>query len=225
MTVPIKNSNQLLQFGQNLAWAEQDGPGNKSSGGSIQNSINEWYDEGRMFNPNKPSLDCSEACKKELHSDGLGHFTQLCWKKSNQIGCAQKELNHGNGKVTGLWCCNYLPAGNLVNSNNSSVIQKGTVGTYKPNCTSSQNTPANNPSNSQNTPANNPSNSQDTPANINKPYRQRLQIVNKDLSTDNKSTLLSSSSSIMCCSFIICICIVIYFILKYRSKNHSRAFY
>ena len=138
LTVPIKNSNKLLQFGQNLAWSEEYGnPNNKISGGSIENSITEWWKEGKFFNQDKPSVNCSDKCKTELHSDGLGHFTQLVWKDSNKIGCAYKEKNHGNGKVSGLWCCNYLPAGNIVNKDGV-TFGKGKVGLYKDNCTQSQ---------------------------------------------------------------------------------------
>lgn len=56
---------------------------------------------------------CDQTCYKALHSDGCGHYTQIVWRKSLQLGCGVATCNSSRGKED-IWICNYGPAGNFV---------------------------------------------------------------------------------------------------------------
>jgi uncharacterized protein YkwD len=58
-----------------------------------------WYDEVRQYNFGAPG-----------HQKGTGHFTQIIWRGTRQVGCAVANCNGRN-----LWACRYAPAGNIVN--------------------------------------------------------------------------------------------------------------
>ena len=85
--------------GQNLYMSGGSAP----TGTSVSNS---WYSENVNYNYN--------TGKPKQTGQVIGHFTQLVWKNSKQIGCAL---------ATGPWgsydgyfvCCNYFPAGNYNN--------------------------------------------------------------------------------------------------------------
>ncbi len=67
-----------------------------------------WYNEIKDYN-----------FKKQGFSSATGHFTQLIWKGSNEIGC---------GAACNGWCyitCNYYPAGNVIGEFESNVFRKG----------------------------------------------------------------------------------------------------
>jgi hypothetical protein len=90
-------------YGQNLAMG---------SGCSISDSINMWYDEASSFAPYY-----GEASPGGNFMD-YGHFTQLVWKSTTAIGCAQTNCGGGSGgseAASGnLVVCNYYIAGELL---------------------------------------------------------------------------------------------------------------
>lgn len=52
-------------------------------------------------------------------STATGHFTQLVWKNTTQVGCSRKECNAGqqggHGDAPGWYVvCEYAPAGNVI---------------------------------------------------------------------------------------------------------------
>lgn len=49
---------------------------------------------------------------KAFFIQGTGHFTQLVWKSTTQLGCAMAVTT--TNKVYGV--CNYSPQGNIVNA-------------------------------------------------------------------------------------------------------------
>ena len=65
-----------------------------------------WYQEQSLYNYNNPGF-----------SDATGHFTQLVWASTTQIGCAMYD--HGAGKNSAGYqysmTCEYYPKGNIVN--------------------------------------------------------------------------------------------------------------
>lgn len=73
------------KYGENLA------VGYDGASGTVQ----AWYDEGKNY-------QYSSATE-------LNHFTQVIWKKSKQLGCAQKQCGSGPYVV-----CEYYPAGNMM---------------------------------------------------------------------------------------------------------------
>lgn len=59
----------------------------------------EWYDEVKQTNP---------IGEVYTYSPKTGHYTQLVWKSTTKLGCAQAALKSGQN----LWVCRYSPAGN-----------------------------------------------------------------------------------------------------------------
>lgn len=76
------------QYGENLAWG---------SGLTATNAFNLWYGEERLYNFSQPGF-----------SSATGHFTQVVWRGSTQLGCAMVNCGGQN-----LWVCRYAPAGNI----------------------------------------------------------------------------------------------------------------
>ena len=66
-----------------------------------------WYDEVSDYNYNYPDS-----------SSGTGHFTQLVWKGSTQIGCGAACSSNNKCYVT----CNYYPPGNYIGQYKNNVF-------------------------------------------------------------------------------------------------------
>ena len=74
-------------------------------------AVDLWYDEIQYYDFDNPGWNSA-----------AGHFTQVIWKNSQQLGC-------GVGCGTNNYCfvtCNYYPAGNYLNSFASNVLPKST---------------------------------------------------------------------------------------------------
>lgn len=76
-------------YGENLAWG---------AGLSGHAAVDLWYNEINNYNFAAP-----------VYTDNpqVGHFTQLVWRTTTQVGCAMKVCNGQN-----FWVCRYLPPGN-----------------------------------------------------------------------------------------------------------------
>ncbi|MFM7408088.1 MAG: CAP family protein [Cuspidothrix sp.] len=69
------------------------------------NAVKTWYDEVSKYNYSKPGF-----------SAATGHFTQIVWKSSTQLGCgAARGTKTMNGtKFNAFYVvCHYAPAGNV----------------------------------------------------------------------------------------------------------------
>lgn len=75
-------------YGENLAW------GTNLTGTA---AFNLWYGEETLYDYNRPGF-----------SSTTGHFTQIVWRGTTQVGCAMVNCGGRN-----LWVCRYLPAGNV----------------------------------------------------------------------------------------------------------------
>ncbi|XP_012623892.1 GLIPR1-like protein 1 isoform X2 [Microcebus murinus] len=67
-------------------------------------AITSWYNETEFYDFD--SLSCSKVC---------GHYTQLVWAKSSNVGCAATMCPNLGGPSTAIFVCNYGPAGNFAN--------------------------------------------------------------------------------------------------------------
>jgi hypothetical protein len=56
---------------------------------------------------------CDMACTSAMNSDGCGHYTQVVWRASTQIGCGVTSCGSGFNMQTEV-ICNYSPAGNFI---------------------------------------------------------------------------------------------------------------
>ena len=88
-------------YGENLYWA---GPVTWSDGRTEVQSItpqkvvDNWGSEKQNYNHSKNS--CSGVC---------GHYTQVVWKNSMEVGCGMAICDNKSQ----VWVCNYNPPGNV----------------------------------------------------------------------------------------------------------------
>ncbi|EDO16084.1 hypothetical protein Kpol_1016p27 [Vanderwaltozyma polyspora DSM 70294] len=73
---------------------------NLALGYSASGAVDVWYDEISGYDFSNPG-----------YSPATGHFTQLVWKSSTQIGCGIKNCNNEWGNYV---ICSYNPAGNFI---------------------------------------------------------------------------------------------------------------
>lgn len=97
-----KNKYNGKSLGENLYY------GYLSSNIGI-NTVEKWYSEESAYDYNNPG-----------YKKGIGHFTQLVWKNSENLGCDVGCKSNNYCYVT----CNYYPAGNNINSFPSNVFPK-----------------------------------------------------------------------------------------------------
>jgi pathogenesis-related protein 1 len=121
---PVHRTEAELEakgYGENLAAFEGGsfgGIGGMTSSAPVstaQQAVNGWAGEvacwtyGKFMSTDK----CDMTCTTNMHSDGCGHYTQIVWRKTMQLGCGVATCM--NGKATeDIWICNYAPAGNIV---------------------------------------------------------------------------------------------------------------
>ncbi|AET40701.1 CAP domain-containing protein Ecym_6325 [Eremothecium cymbalariae DBVPG len=104
-------SDKLAQYAQNYA-DQYDCSGNlvHSNGGygenlavgypNFKDAVDAWYDEIREYSFSNPTF-----------SRSTGHFTQLVWKSTSQVGCGFKTC----GPTVGTYLiCSYDPPGNYI---------------------------------------------------------------------------------------------------------------
>jgi glioma pathogenesis-related protein 2 len=78
--------------GENLAWGS-------GSFATASSSVDRWYNEDSQYNFSAPGF-----------SNATGHFTQMVWRSSREVGCGSAVC----GGET-FWVCRYSPAGNITN--------------------------------------------------------------------------------------------------------------
>ena len=81
------------RYGENLAWAS----GQQLSPERV---VTMWGEEVKDYNYAANSCKPGKMC---------GHYTQVVWRNTKQVGCG---MARGNGKE--IWVCNYNPPGNYV---------------------------------------------------------------------------------------------------------------
>ena len=69
-------------------------------------AVDNWYEEIRDYQYSKRGVVCAKRNKKEA----IGHFTQVMWDQSTDVGCAYATCGGGTSLVV---VCNYGPGGNF----------------------------------------------------------------------------------------------------------------
>ncbi len=82
------NGHSQSGYGENMAWGYP----------SITSVVTAWYEEEEEYDYSNPGF-----------SGTTGHFTQVVWKGTTEIGCALKT-QCGGWPTT--WVCQYNPPGN-----------------------------------------------------------------------------------------------------------------
>lgn len=72
---------------------------------SYIDAIDAWYNEIAHYNVEDNSCDDGQVC---------GHYTQLIWKTTTQMGCAKGIYTTGEHQGSTLIVCQYNPAGNII---------------------------------------------------------------------------------------------------------------
>ncbi len=91
----MNHAGQRNGAGENLAMWSGDQ--------SMPNMVQMWYDEVKFYDYNKPGFTMA-----------TGHFTQVVWRASKELGCAKQVCPRSPLKA---WLvCRYLPSGNITNA-------------------------------------------------------------------------------------------------------------
>jgi|SRR5580700_53313 pathogenesis-related protein 1 len=104
-------------YGENLAVFDGAGQGVSLSTGvsTAADAVNAWASEKACWTYGEfmTTDACNATCVANLDSDGCGHYTQIVWRSTMELGCGVASCMNGQS-VEDIWICNYAPAGNLV---------------------------------------------------------------------------------------------------------------
>ena len=90
-------------YGENLAWFSGREP-------TAEDVVEAWASERSCYSFG--AFMDTDACSSECdRSGGCGHYTQIAWRDSTEVGCGYATCEDGAGEV---WVCNYDPPGNFV---------------------------------------------------------------------------------------------------------------
>jgi pathogenesis-related protein 1 len=109
-----------LDYGENLATFGGAGFGNRDGSTPLNVStaiqaVDAWASEEMCwtYGTIRGTEQCNMTCIRAQHSDGCGHYTQVVWRQSKQLGCGVATCKNGSF-TQDIWICNYAPAGNFV---------------------------------------------------------------------------------------------------------------
>jgi hypothetical protein len=55
---------------------------------------------------------CDLECATDLNANGCGHYTQVVWRNTREVGCGYSTCQDGD-RTYEIWVCNYAPPGNI----------------------------------------------------------------------------------------------------------------
>jgi pathogenesis-related protein 1 len=98
-------------YGQNIASRASTG---LEARFSPAEAVAGWVAEGNCYERGRFGTTdrCDKACVAELHSPGCGHYTQVVWRTTLELGCAYSSCGRG-GMLVEYWVCDYSPPGNI----------------------------------------------------------------------------------------------------------------
>lgn len=128
---PVRWNDTLADYAKDYAegciWKHSGGPYGENLAANFENStlaIDAWAHEEKKYDYSKRKFSTS-----------TGHFTQLVWKNTTDVGCAVIDCNNNaNGGVQGAYLvCEYSPAGNVQgqfkwNVGKPGITKDGTLG-------------------------------------------------------------------------------------------------
>jgi pathogenesis-related protein 1 len=115
-SAPMHRSGAELQaknYGENLA--AFSGRGQAGNVSTAQQAVDGWASEVACwtYGSIQGTEKCNMTCSTNLSSDGCGHYTQIVWRKSMEVGCGVATCQSGQ-YTEDIWICNYSPAGNII---------------------------------------------------------------------------------------------------------------
>lgn len=108
------SSSQRNGAGENL-YASYTTASSIPANNLAEAAVKSWYDEVSDYNYANPGFSAK-----------TGHFTQVVWKNSTQLGCgaAQGKANLGGTEYNAFYVvCHYAPAGNVQGQFPQNVLQ------------------------------------------------------------------------------------------------------
>ena len=107
LTCPTNHDMSILgRQGENLYWAWAGGSNAGSEQSSMANAVESWYSEVSRYDYTFGTSTTGEA---------IGHFTQIAWRGTTEVGCAVKLDCTGmfpNNMPNSVVVCRYAPPGN-----------------------------------------------------------------------------------------------------------------
>jgi hypothetical protein len=102
---------EMMDYGENLA----DFEGRGSMVSTAEEAVNAWAGEVACwtYGTIEGTEKCDMSCYMKMNSDGCGHYTQIVWRDSMQLGCGVATCQNGQA-TEDIWICNYAPAGNII---------------------------------------------------------------------------------------------------------------
>jgi len=102
------------KYGENLYWAGSSGTGSAvpAARAAAEQSVKSWYDEVKDYSFSKPAF-----------SPKVGHFTQLVWKNTTEVGCAVYSLK-GSQWLETYVVCDYQAPGNIMGQFPANVLPR-----------------------------------------------------------------------------------------------------
>jgi hypothetical protein len=91
-----------LYNGQNAYMSYSSSPSYKVN---YAEAVNAWFDEIKDYPPS--------AVDRLQFSAATGHYTQVVWAETTQVGCGFVRFKGTNGWYTNMVTCNYAPGGNM----------------------------------------------------------------------------------------------------------------
>ncbi len=82
-------------YGENIFW------GSRGRNWQPADAVWAWLREGQWYNHWSNTCSFGNSC---------GHYTQIMWRQTTRVGCAEQVCSDGNTFMT----CNYYPPGNWV---------------------------------------------------------------------------------------------------------------
>jgi pathogenesis-related protein 1 len=80
-----------------------------------EEAVESWFSEIDCweYGTIRGTESCEPQCIGDLNSTGCGHFTQIAWRNSREVGCGYATCQ--DGRFTNeVWVCNYDPPGNYI---------------------------------------------------------------------------------------------------------------
>ena len=102
-------------YGENLATFGSSGTLKGGTASTAQQAVSAWAAEQACWTVGTigGTEKCDKTCYTNLHSDGCGHYTQIVWRGSTELGCGVGTCKNG-ARTEDIWICNYAPPGNFI---------------------------------------------------------------------------------------------------------------